>query len=227
MEVVPLQDVYGDHDRATVAPFVPRAALSALDVGCARGGFGRTLRHRLGPAARIIGVEPVHSQAELARETGAFDNVHEGFFPAALPAGDRFDVVCFLDVLEHMIDPWSALVDAKGVLVDGGRVVASIPSIEYYEVMWQVGARGRWDYTDQGTLDRTHLRFFTRATMIEMFTQCGYVVETCSGIGGLAARWSTDPFALRRWLKTRVTDAVLGRRQFLQFVIVARPVAER
>ena len=216
----PQHDVYGFDLREDVAPFLPTTARSALDVGCARGGFGRTLRSVLGPDARLVGVEAIDEVAAAARAAGDFDEVLAGYFPAAL--GDqRFDLVTFNDVLEHMLDPWQALRDCRDHLTPGGRVVASIPSIQYAPVLWQL-AKGRWDYTDSGTLDRTHVRFFTRATMVDMFEQTGYAVEQCTGIASVMQRWSTDPVAPRRWLKRGLANA-LGDRQYLQFVVVARP----
>jgi 2-polyprenyl-3-methyl-5-hydroxy-6-metoxy-1,4-benzoquinol methylase len=216
----PQHDVYGFDLRREVAPFVPRDARSALDVGCGRGGFGRTLRSVLGADARLVGVEAIDDVAAAARDAGDFDEVRAGYFPDALD-GERFDVVTFNDVLEHMLDPWQALRDCHRHLTPDGRVVASIPSIQYAPVLWQL-VRGRWDYTDSGTLDRTHVRFFTRATMVEMFEQTGYAVEQCAGITSVMQRWATDPVAPRRWLKRGLAGA-LGDRQYLQFVVVARP----
>ncbi len=37
---------------------------------------------------------------------------------------------------------------------------------------------GDFRYADTGLLDRTHLRFFTRQTMLEMFNNTGYFVES-------------------------------------------------
>lgn len=96
------QAVYGDNARRDVAPYVPRDATSALEVGCGRGGFGRTLRRLLGEDARIVGVEAMASEAAVARVGHGFDDVITGYFPAALKGrDDRFDLVVFNDVLEQ------------------------------------------------------------------------------------------------------------------------------
>src|SRR5918994_7777973 len=65
VESPPQQDVYPDTGRDDIAPFIPVDARSALEVGCGRGGFGRTLRSRLGPEARLVAVEAVASQAAV------------------------------------------------------------------------------------------------------------------------------------------------------------------
>lgn len=72
-------------------------------------------------------------------------------------------------------------------------------------------------------MDRTHVRFFTRATMIEMFEQAGFVVEECSGINSQRPRRPIRCYLNRRmfvdikWLLFLVPDS-----EWLQFVIVAR-----
>lgn len=209
----PQQAVYGDSRREEVAPYIPRGSRTVLEVGCGRGGFGLTLRSALGAQARIVGVEAVPEQAAIAAEDHGFDAVATGYFPEALPEGEGpFDLVVFNDVLEHMLEPEDLLIALHEHLLPGGRVLATIPSIQYAPVVWRL-IRGRWDYADIGILDRTHVRFFTRATMCEMFERAGYVVESCTGTG------SVDRF-VRKLAKPFVR--ALGNAQYLQFVVVAR-----
>jgi 2-polyprenyl-3-methyl-5-hydroxy-6-metoxy-1,4-benzoquinol methylase len=215
MEHLPQQDVYGDNERAEVAPFVPANVRSVLEVGCGQGGFGRTLRRILADDVRLVAVEAVASQAAIARAGGAFDEVVDGYFPEVLAGShDRFDAVCFLDVLEHIFDPWQVLEDTHAHLNPGGSVIAAIPSIQYAPVLRSL-LRGRWDYTDSGTLDRTHVRFFTRDTMVEMFDQAGYRVERCEGVNSV---WGSDwEPTLRRRLMVRFVP----QSEWLQYVVVA------
>ncbi|GAB3067083.1 hypothetical protein GCM10027053_33230 [Intrasporangium mesophilum] len=218
----PQQDVYVDNARLDVAPHVPRGARSALDVGCGSGGFGPTLRALLGPSARIVGIEAVTSQAAHALEGHGFDDVLQGYFPDVLEGSrEQFDVICFNDVLEHILDPWGVLRQVPRYLTPNGRVVAAIPSIQYAPVVYKL-LRGRWDYVDQGTLDRTHVRFFTRATMVEMFRDCGFIVESCVGANTMGRRWADSASRIRR-LASRVVPLPFGDMKYVHFVLVARP----
>jgi len=218
----PQQDLYPDLAREEVRPFVPPTATSALDVGCARGGFGVTLRGLLGDGARIVGVEAVPSQAAAARVGHGFDEVVDGYFPDALAdRTEQFDVICFNDVLEHVIDPWALLRETRRWLTPGGTVVAAIPSIQFAPVVLEL-VRGRWDYGDAGTLDRTHLRFFTRATMIEMFEQTGYLVRRCEGVNDFKDEWLDDHRRVRRVVKRAVVPFLKDAR-FMHFVVAATP----
>jgi 2-polyprenyl-3-methyl-5-hydroxy-6-metoxy-1,4-benzoquinol methylase len=224
------QDAYLDDPREDVRPYLPTSGIgSALDVGCGPGAFGRTLRSLFGPHAYIAGIDPVDRNVERARATGTFNHVFRGYFPDALrepPAAratSTYDLISFLDVLEHMFDPWSALEQSRRFLAPGGIVVAAIPNIQLWTVTRDL-LRGRWDYTETGILDRTHVRFFTKATMVELFEETGFVVETCEGINSqLPKYWPPRRFLNRRivvdakWLPKLFPES-----QWLQYVIIAR-----
>jgi SAM-dependent methyltransferase len=226
MSTHPEQSTYAEDPRADIQPHLASLATplsgSVLDVGCGRGGFGPTLRAALGPRARLVGLEAVPESAAIARVGHEFDEVVDGYFPDALAErDDRFDLICFNDVLEHIIDPWRILREARERLTPTGRVLAAIPNIGFAPAVVDL-LRGRWDYTDDGLLDRTHVRFFTRGTMVEMFERAGLAVELCQGMNGLYdTRWAADPVAPRRMAKKGLAR-VLGDRQFLHFLVVGR-----
>ena len=73
---------------------------------------------------------------------------------------------------------------------------------------------GRWDYTDEGILDRTHLRFFTRSSMIRLLEDAGYRVEEAVGINptGSAKFRLANLLSLGRWSDMK----------YLQFACLAR-----
>jgi 2-polyprenyl-3-methyl-5-hydroxy-6-metoxy-1,4-benzoquinol methylase len=141
-----------------------------------------------------------------------------GFFPqdvGDLPEAG-FDAVFMLDVLEHMPDPEAALREARPLLSGEGVLVASIPNVRHYDVWWPLVRHGTWTYTDTGLMDRTHLRWFTRSSIADLFDATGWDVVTLDGIN------RTDPVG---W-KAR-SLARLGRRTedmfFVQYAVVARP----
>lgn len=213
MTELPQQGHYSDNPRPDVEPFIPRDARSALDVGCGAGGFGTTLRRTLGPSARIVGVDPVPTNVERSRVGHGFDAVHEGYFPSALPPdSEKFDLIVFNDVLEHVADPWSMLDEVRQHLTPGGKVLAAIPSVQYLPVIVRL-LKGRWDYTDEGPLDRTHVRFFTFATAREMFLHKNFDVEVCAGANSL---FPGRPFG---WL----LKPLIRNMQYVHVIILAQP----
>lgn len=149
-----------------------------LDVGCFCGGTGRFLKRRF-PGCEVVGVEMLEPAARLAAE--AYDTVLLGtlesldFHEVGLEPGS-FDAIVLADVLEHLFNPWQALLRLRPLLAPGGALYVSLPNVRNLKVMSDL-ARGDFDYAGAGILDVTHVRFFTRKTATEMLTQTGFVVE--------------------------------------------------
>jgi 2-polyprenyl-3-methyl-5-hydroxy-6-metoxy-1,4-benzoquinol methylase len=143
-----------------------------LEVGPATGYVAKALRDR---GCRVTGIEVDEEAAEVASQfcermivADVEDLDLEGVFPQ-----QRFDVVIFGDVLEHLVDPEAVLIRTARVLAPGGYVVASIPNVTHGSVRLSL-MTGQFRYTDTGLLDRTHLRFFDRQGIEEMFEATGY-----------------------------------------------------
>jgi 2-polyprenyl-3-methyl-5-hydroxy-6-metoxy-1,4-benzoquinol methylase len=87
-----------------------------------------------------------------------------------------YDIILMADVLEHLRNPESILSVVRDKLAPGGLAFASLPNIAFWKMRLAL-LRGRFEYTDTGLLDRTHLRFFTLQTATAMFIQAGFRVE--------------------------------------------------
>jgi O-antigen biosynthesis protein len=90
---------------------------------------------------------------------------------------ERFDAVLFADVLEHLRDPAAVLRRVRPFVADGGVIVASIPNVAHVSVRLAL-MRGEFRYREVGLLDDTHLRFFTRDSIVDLFESTGFVVTT-------------------------------------------------
>ena len=98
----------------------------------------------------------------------------------ALLPDSYFDTIIFADVLEHFVDPSCILGQIKSKLSQHGEIIASIPNVRHWSVLRDL-LEGRWDYVDAGILDRTHLRFFTKSSLVEMFKTAGFCLEKIQG----------------------------------------------
>jgi trans-aconitate methyltransferase len=167
---------YYDHPRAALLDLFPVAPTRLLDVGCGSGATAALAKERW-PQLETIGVEIVPEAAE--RAAARLDRVIVGSaetldLVAAGIAG--VDGVILADVLEHLVDPWRFLERLRDVLAPDAMIVASIPNIANLWLLEELAA-GRFDYTPDGLLDRTHLRFFTRRTIAQLFAGAGYAIE--------------------------------------------------
>ena len=204
-----------DEERPEIVELVPSSTRRLLDVGCATGRFAAELRGRF-PEIELWGIDPTPPDNAAA---SIFDQRIVGRFPDDLPADEQFDCIVFNDVLEHMAEPWDALRRTHSLLRPRAAVIASIPNVRHIWVLRQLVLHGRWDYTSSGILDRTHLRFFTRATAGELFTTTGYHIERVAPIRIVG---NTGKIALvNKLLRGRLNDlfteryAIVAREEFL------------
>lgn len=174
---------YFAHARKEIEPLLPEKCDRVLEIGCGSGatlGWLRQQQHAL----RTVGVEIAESAAETAR--GFADEVYcLDFERHDLPGdADQFDLVLCLDVLEHMVDPWK-VVDrlASKYLDTGGTLIVSLPNVRHYSVVLPLLFGGRWDYEDAGLLDRTHLRFFTKASAKNLLIHPQLRMVSCRSTG--------------------------------------------
>jgi len=153
------------------------AGARVLDVGCATGYLAAELARR---GCRVTGVETDPAVAERARvqcEAVVIGDVEDDDCGRALADLAPFDVVLCGDVLEHLRDPWSALRALAALAAPDGRVVLSVPNVAHWTGRRAL-ARGRFPYAEHGLFDRTHLRFFTRASAHDLAQRAGLrVVE--------------------------------------------------
>jgi 2-polyprenyl-3-methyl-5-hydroxy-6-metoxy-1,4-benzoquinol methylase len=156
-----------------------------LDVGCGSGLLGVRLR-ALGNT--VWGIDSAEDIAELAAQRldhFVLADVTDGDRVAQLLGEERFDTIVFADVLEHLPDPVKALRSHQRFLTPGGRVLVSVPNIAVWNV--RLGLLfGRFEYTPTGTLDRTHLRFFTRANLLRALHEADLRAETIDVNPGIA-----------------------------------------
>ena len=143
-----------------------------LELGCAAGHVTTALVDR---GCTVVGLENDEQAAKLARDIAEDVVVTDLFDPENLTraVGDRtFDVVYAGDVLEHLPDPAGVLAAGRRALKPGGFVVISLPNVAHIDVKLDLLA-GRFVYRDYGLLDRTHLRFFTKDSILELLAEAG------------------------------------------------------
>lgn len=166
-----------DFSNPDLLAMIPVGARQVVEVGCSSGALARDYK-RLNPACRYVGcdidpiyVEQAHPYCDEL-EVLDIDNAPEDFF---IRRGGA-DVWVFGDSLEHLKDPWAVLSRVRATMAKDGVVVACIPNAQHWSVQVRL-ATGEFRYEDAGLLDRTHLRWFTRKTILQLFDVAGFRVE--------------------------------------------------
>jgi 2-polyprenyl-3-methyl-5-hydroxy-6-metoxy-1,4-benzoquinol methylase len=171
-----LTDELDANNSLTIIADLVGADKEVLDLGCASGYFARVLARR---DCRVVGVDINEAAVEKAREpcSDAIVADLDAVPLTSLVGEQRFDVVVFGDVLEHLMNPARLLEEARDVLKHDGYLVASFPNVAHGAVRLSL-LQGRFDYQEEGLLDETHLRFFTLKTVEETLLGAGYRIET-------------------------------------------------
>lgn len=175
-------EAYYEESRPELRDRIPADARIVLDVGCGRGALGAALKSDR-PDARVHGLEYVAEAAEVA--AGRLDDVVAADLDVveALPAHwGPFDAVICGDVLEHLRDPARVLRLLRGALAPGGVIVASIPNVKHWSVVYPLLVQDRFTYQDAGLLDRTHVHFFTLGEIDTMFSECALTVQSVTSV---------------------------------------------
>ena len=145
-----------------------------LDIGCSTGNFGKELIKK--KKCTVVGVDIFEEDLKVAKKH--LTNVYRRNIEVDSIADlGTFDVILMADVIEHLIDPISALKKLKNQLKKDGLFVFSVPNMANIGVRLELLA-GRFTYTSYGLLDQTHLHYYDRIQLETVLKNAGFSVET-------------------------------------------------
>lgn len=207
---------YFSYCRADLLELIPRNRNNrVLEIGA---GSGETLRNvkECGLAEYVVGVDVTEvkdsSQSHPAMDRFIIGDIEN--LALDLEEGS-FDVILCGDVLEHLRDPWRTLERLRPLLRTGGLVIASVPNVRYWKVSMGLFWGGQWNYCDEGILDRTHLRFFVKQSVLDLFTGAGFRIVTLEKVGP-QRKWG-----MVKWAINLLTLGLLSDLLTVQYIIVA------
>jgi 2-polyprenyl-3-methyl-5-hydroxy-6-metoxy-1,4-benzoquinol methylase len=166
---------FGDYyngKREDLVSLVPRRVKNVLDVGCAMGGYGKSLK-RERPDIVITGVEINPLMAEFARchyDEVITSHIEDANFP------DNFEHINCGDILEHLQDPWEMLKRFHDLLRPDGFLVLSVPNAGHWSVVRDL-LQGKFEYIPVGLLCISHLRWFTQTSIRKAIEEAGFVID--------------------------------------------------
>jgi SAM-dependent methyltransferase len=157
--------------------FIPANCRRVVEIGCMHGALAHAYR-AVNSNAEYIGIDIDPDYAKVAERqctktiAGNIEELKLSVFNSLFPS----DCWIFGDCLEHLRDPWALLRRIHDLIDPDGCLLACIPNAQNWNVQMRL-ATGKFFYEDSGLLDRTHIRWFTRITIIEMFQSTGWKVE--------------------------------------------------
>src|SRR5579872_3759409 len=168
------QERYYHFIRTEIAPLLPESPKKILEIGAASGGTLGWLK-KLYPDAATTGIElnaALHSELLRNADVAIISPIED-----CINQLGKYDLILALDVLEHLPDSLGTLRKLCGLLErPHGRVIISLPNVAHLSVSMPLLFQRRFEYQDAGILDRTHLRFFTEASAVNLLNEAGLLV---------------------------------------------------
>jgi len=144
-----------------------------LELGCAAGYWGQyTKKHK---NVEITGLDFLEFHVNEAKKTNCYQYVIKydlnNLDSSLNYLKGTFDKIVILDVLEHLYNPAAVINWCKNFLKPYGEIIISIPNMAHKTIIQQLFLND-FNYTEYGLLDRTHIRFFTLNSFIDLLTNC-------------------------------------------------------
>lgn len=193
-----------------------------LEAGCASGHVSEFL-HAQG--CSVVGIEldkEVVQPALQWLERVVVGNMDDDALWEQLD-DETFDAILFGDILEHLRDPLHSLRSSMQHLRASGTVVISVPNIAHADVKIAL-IKGAFPYRETGLLDRTHIHFFTKESLLELLKQAGLIVtEVCRVTVPV---FDTEIGVQRSDVDEHVLEAILSDRESETYQFVVKAVRD-
>ncbi len=202
---------YYDCLRPEMMDFIPSGCKKTIEFGCSNGNFSKDIKKHFNTESWGVDINPEASK----KAAQVLDKVITGDANIALEQlpENYFDLVICNDFLEHIIDPTSFLKNIKPYVTDSAILVCSLPNVRYWKNLKELIFDKDWRYRELGILDSTHLRFFTKKSMLRMIHESGLKIKLIKGIN------PTKSF--RFFIPNILTLGIHNDMKYLQFAIQA------
>ena len=177
VEVDKINQTYFSNIRSDMAQFLPDNYFKILEVGCGEGEFIKNINKNI----EYWGIEP--SDAYFSAELKLY-RVFKGTYLEVcneLP-NNYFDLIICNDVIEHMVNCEEFFDSIKMKMSQKSYIIGSVPNVRHLSNLYNLIIKKDWMYKDYGILDKTHLRFFTKKSLLNFLNKNGFIVERYEGI---------------------------------------------
>lgn len=162
-----------------------------LEVGCGTGGNLEMLNQ----FGEVHGVEPDEAARVFAAERSGIP-ILAGALPEPLPAFlEPFDLICALDVIEHIDHDEEAVLALSKRLVSGGYILATVPAY-----------RWMWSHHD---VVHHHKRRYSAEQFRSLFENAGLQVVRCTHFNTALLPLAVTVRAVKRLLGSQTGDDAL------------------
>jgi 2-polyprenyl-3-methyl-5-hydroxy-6-metoxy-1,4-benzoquinol methylase len=174
MKQTPAHDKYNDTIFSLLCELKPK---NVVEVGCMRGSLAAAY-FQIDKDCNWIGIDIDQENIEYAKKSCSEAIILD---IEKMSDDDYFkyknaDIWIFGDVLEHLYNPWALLAKIRLNCKENVKILACIPNSQHWNFQARINS-GMIQYENDGLFDRTHIRFFSKVTMIELFEGNNFLIE--------------------------------------------------
>lgn len=207
-------------DLIKLLPVNPEARVLELGAG---GGDTLLEIKRQNLAKEVVGIElmdiPNSNQSNPSIDKFLISNIETDPIPFA---NSYFDAILIGDVLEHLVNPWQSIEKLSKYLKRNGIFIVSIPNIRFISSFTKIFIKGDFGYEAQGLFDKTHLRFFCKKNIKQMFSTDSLKVDSITPIDKL---WD-DGKVYKKNIFNKITFGKFEEFLTVQYIVVARKYSD-
>jgi 2-polyprenyl-3-methyl-5-hydroxy-6-metoxy-1,4-benzoquinol methylase len=202
---------YFEKPRPEMMAFVPKTVEKTIEFGCSNGLFSNSVKQTFGAESWGVDIDPV--AIESAKKVLDRAILGEAMQVLTDLPQAYFDCVICNDFLEHIHNPQEFLTALRPYVKDSANLICSLPNVRYWKNIKEVLIGKDWRYREEGILDSTHLRFFTKKSMIRLMSDSGLKNEKIAGIN--------PSKSIRFQIPNILTFGIHNDMKYLQFAIGA------
>jgi SAM-dependent methyltransferase len=176
---VPLNTDKNNSDWKILQYIKPKSIV--LEFGPAYGRMTKYMKKKLGCEVYIVEIDNEAYQEAIKYAKGGVCGNILNFLWIKKFKGLIFDHIIFADVLEHLLDPIEALGKSVSLLKEDGSVLVSIPNMAHSSIIIDL-LKNKLEYKNYGLLDKTHIKFFTYYSLVDMLESCSLIPVIEDGV---------------------------------------------
>jgi len=204
---------YFTRSRSEMLAFLPQEFNNVLEIGCGQGEFGRLVKEIY--KTNYTAIEADIDAAKVAEKHLDRILVGDAFEQLQLLDDKSYDLLICNDILEHIVTPDVLLEKIRIKMKPNAILVCSLPNFRILGNMIHIFFKKDFEYSDWGIRDTTHLRFFTKKSIIRFFTDNEFKIEKIKGINPINTFKTEVPLRLLQMLGH-------GDTRYNQYGIVAK-----
>ena len=139
-----------------------------LDVGCGYGLLSKELKKTY-PKLDLYGIEHAKETSKSSQKILKLlqCNIEDMELIKSKLKKQKFDIIIFSDVLEHLYDPVRIIKTYQSLLKQDGTFIVTVPNIA--NIFSRIALLfGYFNYSETGVMDKTHIRFFNRKNLKQL-----------------------------------------------------------